>query len=260
MKIYPVVILNFWKRRFDKFTAGICYRYWHKESWSINLSFPPTQVSGRHGCYQDPGVDQNSVSIGGRWERVSGKEGHPHKTHASFGTRIGSDWNNLSVTRHSLMAFETYSICCWLALWMALRQLGYRPYHYVDRWLQNHFQLWDQALRAKYYGIGRPWKREEFDAVMGDFDVGVLSPDTEFITVHGADRPSSASSMYHAVSSSRNSPRHTLTQKSSSLRAMLTNGWSPCTKPCSKSSPGSPGRSCDTPILSLLAAGTSMPC
>ncbi len=63
-------------------------------------------------------------------------------------------------------------------MWMALRKLGYRPYHFIDRWIQNQLHLWDQALRAKYYGVGKPWKREEFDRVMGDFDVSSLYPST----------------------------------------------------------------------------------
>jgi len=154
------------------------------------------------------------------------------------------------VTRHSLIKLSKLTRCSLLDSDVdALRQLGYRPYHFIDRWFQNQLHLWDQAVRAKYYGVGKPWTRKEFDMVMGDFDVGIPSPDTEFMTA-GSDRPSSASLICHAVSSSKNSPWHTLTQKSSSLRVMLTNGWSQCTKPCSKSSPGRPGKSYDTPILS----------
>jgi hypothetical protein len=31
--------------------------------------------------------------------------------------------------------------------------------------------LWVEALKAKYLGIGKPWGLEEFDKILGDFDV-----------------------------------------------------------------------------------------
>ena len=33
-----------------------------------------------------------------------------------------------------------------------------------------NFNLWIEALRAKFHGKGKPWGREEFDKVLGDFD------------------------------------------------------------------------------------------
>ncbi|MCJ1452087.1 hypothetical protein MMC28_002428 [Mycoblastus sanguinarius] len=52
----------------------------------------------------------------------------------------------------------------------ALKQMGYKPYDFVDRWKLNHLPLWDEALRAKFYGKGKPWGRKEFDVVTKDFD------------------------------------------------------------------------------------------
>jgi hypothetical protein len=33
-----------------------------------------------------------------------------------------------------------------------------------------NFNLWIEALRAKFHGQGKPWGREEFDRILGDFD------------------------------------------------------------------------------------------
>ena len=37
----------------------------------------------------------------------------------------------------------------------------------------GHLDLWTQALRAKFLGIGKPWGRTELDTVTKDFDVSV---------------------------------------------------------------------------------------
>jgi hypothetical protein len=33
------------------------------------------------------------------------------------------------------------------------------------------FPLWEEALKAKFMGIEKPWGREEFDKMLGDYDV-----------------------------------------------------------------------------------------
>ena len=57
------------------------------------------------------------------------------------------------------------------ALAAALKQLGFVPYDYLDRFLKGHSRLWDDAMRAKFQGVGKPWGRQEFDRVTRDFDV-----------------------------------------------------------------------------------------
>ena len=57
------------------------------------------------------------------------------------------------------------------AMAAALKQLGFVPYDYLDRSLKGHFRLWDDAMRAKFQGVGKPWGRQEFDRVTSEFDV-----------------------------------------------------------------------------------------
>jgi hypothetical protein len=33
-----------------------------------------------------------------------------------------------------------------------------------------NFNLWIEALLAKFHGQGKPWGREEFDRILGDYD------------------------------------------------------------------------------------------
>lgn len=64
-----------------------------------------------------------------------------------------------------------------MSLLAALRELGYHPYHMVEavNSASMDFPLWEEALRAKFYGEGKPWGREEFDKMLGQFDVGFYS-------------------------------------------------------------------------------------
>ncbi|KAM0718682.1 hypothetical protein Q7P37_005753 [Cladosporium fusiforme] len=59
-----------------------------------------------------------------------------------------------------------------MSILTALEHLGYNPYHMVKamRAPKLNFSLWIEALQAKFHGQGKPWGREEFDKVLGDFD------------------------------------------------------------------------------------------
>ena len=56
------------------------------------------------------------------------------------------------------------------ALTAALRKLGFKVYDFVERYKADEITLWDNALRAKFFGNGRPWGRKEFDEVTGSFN------------------------------------------------------------------------------------------
>lgn len=65
----------------------------------------------------------------------------------------------------------------------ALRQLGYRPYHMAEA-ITNaavEFPLWEEALDAKFNGKGQPWTKEDFDKILGRWDVCLKSPTKKFI-------------------------------------------------------------------------------
>ena len=56
----------------------------------------------------------------------------------------------------------------------ALSTLGYRPYHMSEailHWKDGHLHRWDEALRAKYLGQGKPYGKEEFDEIYAGYDV-----------------------------------------------------------------------------------------
>ncbi|KAF5713580.1 hypothetical protein FMUND_7820 [Fusarium mundagurra] len=70
-----------------------------------------------------------------------------------------------------------------MALFMALKQLGYTPYH-MSLSLSSpktNLSLWREALEAKYYGKGKPWGREEFDKILGPYDAVADLPAICFI-------------------------------------------------------------------------------
>lgn len=48
--------------------------------------------------------------------------------------------------------------------------MGFTPYDYLDRFIQAHSHLWDEAMEAKFHGNGKDWNREDFDRVTTDFD------------------------------------------------------------------------------------------
>ncbi len=57
-----------------------------------------------------------------------------------------------------------------LALRQALFDLGYDDvYHYTSLISENprDASLWVGAMKAKYYGIGKPYGKDEWDALLG---------------------------------------------------------------------------------------------
>lgn len=59
-----------------------------------------------------------------------------------------------------------------MSLYTALQKLGYKPYHMAVAMdsPKSSLGLWTEALQAKYEGKGKPWGREEFDKLLGDYD------------------------------------------------------------------------------------------
>lgn len=59
-----------------------------------------------------------------------------------------------------------------MAIFTALQQLGYTPYHMAVAMgsPKTNLGLWCEALNAKFHGKGKPWGREEFDRILGDYD------------------------------------------------------------------------------------------
>ena len=52
--------------------------------------------------------------------------------------------------------------------------LGIRSYHFAEVLANDendHIQLWMRALRAKYEGVGKPFKGEDFDKILWNYDV-----------------------------------------------------------------------------------------
>ncbi|CAL8576263.1 hypothetical protein XPA_002152 [Xanthoria parietina] len=68
-----------------------------------------------------------------------------------------------------------------MSLVAALKQLGYTPYDFIDRFILGHMPLWTQALRAKFLGQGKPWAKAELDRVVQGFDC-VLDVPCPFFT------------------------------------------------------------------------------
>jgi len=60
-------------------------------------------------------------------------------------------------------------------LYTALGKLGYKSYHMLEIAISeeskknSHMFCWDEGLRAKLYGEGKPYGREEFDKVLGSY-------------------------------------------------------------------------------------------
>jgi hypothetical protein len=63
-------------------------------------------------------------------------------------------------------------------LFIALKQLGYTPYH-ISAAVgspKTNFRLWREALEAKFHGKGKPWGRAEFDKIFGPYDAVLEIP------------------------------------------------------------------------------------
>ncbi|KAH7094592.1 P-loop containing nucleoside triphosphate hydrolase protein [Paraphoma chrysanthemicola] len=55
----------------------------------------------------------------------------------------------------------------------ALEQLGYNVFSFgkmMSNWRET-IPLWTEAIEAKHFGKGKPYDREEFDKLLGDYDV-----------------------------------------------------------------------------------------
>ena len=65
-----------------------------------------------------------------------------------------------------------------VAMYTALRQLGYHPCHGTNMWEDppTYLTLWTEAMKAKYMGEGQTWGRRELDVVLGQFDVRTEPP------------------------------------------------------------------------------------
>lgn len=73
-----------------------------------------------------------------------------------------------------------------IALRKALVHLGYNgTYHGYAAAVEypRDCKMWLRAMRAKYDGAGVPFVREDWDRLLGDYQVSVLSPaDYDLIT------------------------------------------------------------------------------
>jgi len=56
-------------------------------------------------------------------------------------------------------------------LYTAMKDLGFRPYHMLEAFQRpSDFQYWNEALRAKFHGVRKPYGRAEFDKLLGEHD------------------------------------------------------------------------------------------
>jgi hypothetical protein len=55
----------------------------------------------------------------------------------------------------------------------ALEQLGYQGVYHMFEVVKNpsDADFWAEALRSKYFGEGRNLGREDYDGILGDFQV-----------------------------------------------------------------------------------------
>ncbi|KAK2596423.1 hypothetical protein N8I77_013314 [Diaporthe amygdali] len=65
-----------------------------------------------------------------------------------------------------------------LSLYKALTILGYRTYHGAEVMARgvSHLEMFEEALNAKYFGVGKPYGRAEFDKWLADYDAIVEIP------------------------------------------------------------------------------------
>ena len=59
-----------------------------------------------------------------------------------------------------------------IALYYALKELGFNPWHgyEIPTDPNRHFTLWTEAMNCNFLGKDRPYRREEFDRLLGDYD------------------------------------------------------------------------------------------
>lgn len=62
-------------------------------------------------------------------------------------------------------------------MYTALKQLGFKPNHKVEimKNPSKNLPVWSEGLAAKYLGQGKAFGLEEFDALLGQYDVSSLT-------------------------------------------------------------------------------------
>ncbi|KAK4634603.1 hypothetical protein CLAFUW4_00150 [Fulvia fulva] len=90
------------------------------------------------------------------------KETHNLKPHPVTGRLIDSHPG--ARTRPMRVLMLGMSRTGTMSLFTALTQLGYKPYHI------SNLDVWRQGLNVKFNGVGKPWGREEFDKILGEYD------------------------------------------------------------------------------------------
>ncbi|KAK5994502.1 hypothetical protein PT974_04979 [Cladobotryum mycophilum] len=65
-----------------------------------------------------------------------------------------------------------------LSLYRALKVLGYKPYHTYEIFTNGttHMNMYEEALRCKYLGAGKPYGKAEFDKWLADYDAILAIP------------------------------------------------------------------------------------
>lgn len=69
-----------------------------------------------------------------------------------------------------------------MSIYTALHRLGFRVYHMNEavKSPRTSFGCWNEAIRAKFHGEGKPFGRSEFDKLLGDYDAGADVPFATF--------------------------------------------------------------------------------
>ncbi|KAF3760469.1 hypothetical protein M406DRAFT_295808 [Cryphonectria parasitica EP155] len=79
--------------------------------------------------------------------------------------------------REKLVIVTSRSRSGTFSLYQALQILGYKPYHMYEVVQTNtHMAIFEEALRCKYFGAGKPYGRAEFDKWFADYDTLIEIP------------------------------------------------------------------------------------
>ncbi|KAI5921058.1 hypothetical protein F4810DRAFT_680039 [Camillea tinctor] len=64
------------------------------------------------------------------------------------------------------------------SLYQAFRILGYKPYHMYESVMngRQHMGIFEEALRCKYQGVGKPYGKPEFDKWLAEYDCVIEIP------------------------------------------------------------------------------------
>ena len=75
------------------------------------------------------------------------------------------------------------SRCGGMSILAALEELGYKPYHMAKaiQAPKTNLDVWREGLDAKFKGKGKPFGREEFDKILGEYDAIVDFPAAAFV-------------------------------------------------------------------------------